>query len=52
MGLRSVVSIITGNNKRSMAFHEKQGFVLEGTLHDVAEKFGRRLDVCFYRKAL
>lgn len=52
MGLRSVVSIITGNNKRSMAFHEKQGFVLEGTLHDVAEKFGRRLDVCFYRRAL
>lgn len=52
MGLSNIISIITSANVPSCRFHEKNGFVCEGVLHGVAEKFGRIFDVSFYRKAL
>ena len=39
-------------NAASCRFHEKNGFVKEGHLHDIAVKFGRRCGVCYYRKEL
>lgn len=52
MGLRHIISIITSANAASVRFHEKNGFVCEGVLHRVAEKFGQVFDVSFYSKAL
>lgn len=51
-GIANIISIITGSNERSCAFHEKNGFVLEGVIHEAAMKFGVLDDVRFYRKKL
>ena len=51
-GIRNLVSIITSDNDASRRFHEENGFVKEGELHDIAVKFGKMCSVCFYRKAL
>ncbi len=51
-GITTLVSLITDANDASRAFHEKHGFVYEGTVHNVAEKFGKSLGVCYYRKPL
>ena len=51
-GIRTLISIITGENAHSIAFHEKHGFVCEGVLHKVAVKFSKEFDVCYYRKAI
>lgn len=50
MGITNLISIITDENAASCRFHEKNGFVKEGHLHDIAVKFGRRCGVCYYRK--
>ena len=52
MGITNLISIITDENAASCRFHEKNGFVKEGHLHDIAVKFGRRCGVCYYRKEL
>ena len=52
MGITNLISIITDENAASCRFHEKNGFVKEGYLHDIAVKFGRRCGVCYYRKEL
>ena len=52
MGITNLISIITDENAASCRFHEKNGFVKEGHLHDIAVKFGRRCGVCHYRKEL
>ena len=49
MGITNLISIITDENAASCRFHEKNGFVKEGHLHDIAVKFGRRCGVCYYR---
>lgn len=51
-GLRNIVSIITEENARSLAFHEKHGYREVGRLYKSGLKFGRWLDVAFYQKAL
>lgn len=51
-GIANIISIITGSSERSCAFHEKNGFVLEGVIHEAAMKFGVLEDVRFYRKKL
>ncbi len=51
-GITVLISIITGENAASCAFHERHGFVRVGTLSGVAVKFGRVLDVFYYQKAL
>ena len=39
MGITNLISIITDENAASCQFHEKNGFVKEGHLHDIAVKF-------------
>ena len=51
-GLRNIVSIITEENSRSLAFHEKHGYRPVGRLYKSGLKFGRWLDVAFYQKVL
>ena len=41
-------ALITGDNMRSKAFHEKYGFVLEGTLKKCGFKLGRWHDLDYY----
>ena len=51
-GIRSVISIVTGENRVSARFHEKNGFSLVGTLHHVGYKHNKWLDVMYYQKTL
>lgn len=51
-GITTLISIITSENAGSVAFHEKNGFIREGTIHDVAVKFGKTLSIDYYRKPL
>lgn len=51
-GITNIISIVTSENKNSVHFHQKNGFVLEGTMHDVALKFGKIISVDYYRKPL
>lgn len=51
-GICQLVSVITATNDVSCRFHEANGFVKEGELHHVAEKFGWDCGICYYRKAL
>lgn len=52
MGITNIISLVTGENARSAAFHEKHGFRLVGRLEKVGVKFGKILDVFYYQKAL
>ena len=52
MGICNIVSIVTTENQGSFLFHRKNGFVLEGTLHDVAKKFGWVVGVYYLRKSI
>lgn len=45
----SVVSIITGENQVSKKIHTDCGFELCGTIREAGYKFGRYLDVDYYR---
>lgn len=51
-GFHNIISIVTGENAPSAHFHEKHGFHLEGRLQGIAKKFGRTLDVFYFRKGL
>jgi len=51
-GITNIISIVTSDNKNSFDFHLKNGFVLEGTIHDVAIKFEKIISVNYFRKAL
>ena len=51
-GIKHVVSLITGNNSRSVAFHKAMGFEECGTLNGVADKFGLNLGVVFMIKEI
>lgn len=44
----AVISVITAGNAASVHLHERFGFSLCGTLHEVGVKFGKRLDVLNY----
>ena len=52
MVITNLISMITEEDAVSYRFHEKNGFVKEGHLHDIAVKVGRRCGVCYYRKEL
>lgn len=47
-----MVGGIDGDNRGSIRFHEKLGFVHAGTLPQVGFKFGRWLDLAFYQLIL
>lgn len=51
-GITNIISLITGENARSVSFHEKHGFKLAGKLEKVGVKFGKVLDVFYYQKSL
>lgn len=50
--ISNIISIVTSENQNSFNFHYKNGFVLEGTLHDVASKFNKKISVNYFRKPL
>ena len=52
IGIKHIISIITGENEKSLRFHEKHGFVQRGELVDVGYKFGKILSVYYYQKTL
>ena len=52
MGLHSIVAIITEENARSIAFHERHGYREVGRLYKSGFKLGRWLDVAFCQKML
>lgn len=51
-GIKNIISIVTSENENSCNFHLKNGFILEGTIHDVAIKFGKIISVNYFRKSL
>lgn len=50
--ISNIVAIITGDNKRSLAFHKKLGYEYVGTFKDVGYKFGQWHDVTWFKKTL
>lgn len=51
-GITNIISIVTSENENSKAFHYKNGFILEGDLHDVTFKFNKIFGVYYFRKPL
>jgi len=51
-GMHLMIGSIDADNRASIALHEKKGFTLAGTLHEVAWKFDRWLNLAFYQKRL
>lgn len=51
-GITNIISLVTGENDRSCAFHEKHGFERVGRLKNVGVKFARILDVFYYQKSI
>lgn len=49
-GIDTIISIVTDENINSKIFHEKNGFIVEGHLHDVAFKHSRSLGIYYLRK--
>jgi len=47
--IHTVISVITAGNEASVRLHEEFGFRYGGTLYEVGEKFGRRLDIVNYQ---
>ena len=50
--IRTVYGGVTGSNRGSVRFHEKQGFSLLGCFHNIGYKNGRWLDVLWYEKQI
>lgn len=50
--IKNIISIVTSENKNSFNFHLKNGFVLEGTIHNVAIKFNKLISVYYFRKEI
>lgn len=49
-GFTNVISIVTSENENSLNFHRKNGFILEGTLHNIAYKLGKNISTYYLRK--
>lgn len=47
--IHTVISVITAGNEASVKLHKEFGFVYSGTLYEVGEKFGRKLDIVNYQ---
>lgn len=47
--IHTVISVITGGNEASIALHKEFGFIHCGTIQEVGEKFGRKLDIVNYQ---
>lgn len=51
-GFHVMIGAIDGDNKGSIAFHEKFGFTAIGTIREVGYKFNHWLDLVFMRLIL
>ncbi|NDW11846.1 N-acetyltransferase family protein [Bacteroides sp. 214] len=51
-GIKNILAVIDGANKASLRFFENCGFEQCGCIKQVAQKFGKELDVVFYQKTL
>ena len=51
-GYHTMIGVIDAENKGSIIFHEKFGFVITGTMKEVAYKFDRWLDLVFMQLLL
>ncbi len=51
-GITSIISLVTGENTRSIAFHKKHSYREVGIMKNVGIKFNRSLDVCYFQKEL
>lgn len=51
-GFRQVISLVTDENEASLRFHRRHGFSQAGHLPEVGEKFGRKIGIFFFQKAL
>jgi phosphinothricin acetyltransferase len=51
-GLHTLLARIAGDNAVSVRLHERFGFVLVGTMQEVGEKFGKKLDVHLMQRML
>lgn len=49
-GITNIISIITSENDNSLKFHLKNGFILEGTLNNIAFKMNKDISVYYLRK--
>ncbi|NTU68634.1 MAG: N-acetyltransferase [Chlorobiaceae bacterium] len=52
LGLRTIVATICSLNEGSLRFHDSQGFVESGRLHQVGVRRGVAFDVVFFQKKL
>lgn len=52
MKFENIVSLVTGENESSIAFHLSRGFNIAGKLEKVAFKFGRYQNLIYLIKAL
>lgn len=52
VGFLNIVALVTGENEASIRLFIKNGYVCAGRIREVAEKFGRRLDLVLYQKQL
>lgn len=52
LGYRMLFALITGENRASLAFHEKLGYTLAGKLHTSGYKMGRWCNVFWLEKQL
>lgn len=51
-GFSSIIALIDSENHGSIKLFERQGYSCCAHLREVAEKFGKKLDVKFYQKLL
>lgn len=51
-GFSNIMALIDAENYGSLRLFEESGYTCCGHLHEVAEKFGKKLDVKFYQKIL
>ena len=51
-GYHTMIGVIDAENKGSIAFHEKFGFITTGMIREVAYKFDRWLDLVFMQLLL
>ncbi len=51
-GITNIISIVTSENKNSLRFHQKHGFLLEGTINNIAFKLGKTISTYYLRKPL
>lgn len=52
MGLRTILAGISSLNPKSLAFHERQGFVQCGRFLNVGRKWGKDFDVVWMQKTI